>query len=68
MCTFSLQYCVGKSCKTHQSLYDYRDTANEIQQIIFTGESKNSDWENEVGYPAEEFIDDCFVDIQERIM
>ena len=51
-----------------QSLYDYRDTAYEIQQIIFTGESKNSDWENEVGYPAEEFIDDCFVDIQERIM
>ncbi|EGO5109515.1 helix-turn-helix domain-containing protein [Enterococcus faecalis] len=46
----------------------YPEVVNEIREEFFTGEFKNPDWENEVGYPMEEFIDDCFADILPKIM
>ncbi|OTP23593.1 hypothetical protein A5800_001448 [Enterococcus sp. 5B7_DIV0075] len=39
-----------------------------IKEEFYTGEFKNPAWENEVGYPEEEFIDDCFADILPEIM
>ncbi|MDT2470567.1 MAG: helix-turn-helix transcriptional regulator [Enterococcus faecium] len=46
----------------------YPEVVNEIREEFFTGEFKNPGWENEVGYPMEEFIDDCFADILPKIM
>lgn len=46
----------------------YPEVAKEIKEEFFTGDFKNPGWENEVGYPEEEFIDDCFADILPGIM
>lgn len=46
----------------------YPEVVNEIREEFFTGEFKNPGWENEVGYPMEEFIDDRFADILPKIM
>lgn len=46
----------------------YPAVVNQIKEEFFTGDFKNSDWENEVGYPTEEFIDDYFADILPDIM
>lgn len=46
----------------------YPEVVNEIREEFFTGDFKNPGWENEVGYPMEEFIDDCFADILPKIM
>ncbi|WP_373180599.1 helix-turn-helix domain-containing protein [Enterococcus durans] len=46
----------------------YPEVVNEIREEFFTGDFKNPGWENEVGYPMEEFIDDCFADIFPKIM
>lgn len=46
----------------------YPEVVNQIKEEFFTGDFKNPGWENEVGYPEEEFIDDCFADILPRIM
>lgn len=46
----------------------YPEVVNEIREEFFTGDFKNPGWENEVGYPIEEFIDDCFADILPKIM
>lgn len=39
-----------------------------IKQEFYAGDFKNPGWENEVGYPVEEFSDDCFADILPEIM
>lgn len=46
----------------------YPEVVDEIREEFFTGNFKNPGWENEVGYPMEEFIDDCFADILPKIM
>lgn len=46
----------------------YPEVVNQIKEEFFTGNFKNSGWENEVGYPMEEFIDDYFADILPEIM
>ncbi|MDV4535725.1 helix-turn-helix domain-containing protein [Enterococcus faecium] len=46
----------------------YPEVVNKIREEFFTGDFKNPGWENEVGYPMEEFIDDCFADILPKIM
>lgn len=46
----------------------YPEVVKEIKEDFFTGDFKNPGWENEVGYPMEEFIDDCFADILSEIM
>lgn len=47
---------------------EYPEVVNQIKEEFFTGDFKNPGWENEVGYPMEEFIDDYFADIQPEIM
>jgi transcriptional regulator with XRE-family HTH domain len=47
---------------------DYPDVIREIKNEFFNGEFKNPEWENEVGYPEEEFIDDFFADILPSIL
>ncbi|OQO83019.1 transcriptional regulator [Enterococcus casseliflavus] len=46
----------------------YPEVVKEIKEEFFTGDFKNPGWENEVGYPVEEFIDDCFADFSPSIL
>ncbi|TQB58578.1 helix-turn-helix transcriptional regulator [Enterococcus faecalis] len=46
----------------------YPEVISQIKEEFFSGDFKNPGWENEVGYPVEEFIDDCFADILPDIM
>lgn len=46
----------------------YPEVVNQIKEEFFTGDFKNPGWENEVGYPMEEFIDDYFADILPSIL
>ncbi|MFC4772279.1 helix-turn-helix domain-containing protein [Enterococcus hermanniensis] len=46
----------------------YPEVVNQIKEEFFTGDFKNPGWENEIGYPGEEFIDDYFEDILPEIM
>lgn len=46
----------------------YPKVVNQIKEEFFTSDFKNPGWENEVGYPMEEFIDDYFADILPEIM
>ncbi len=39
-----------------------------IKEEFYTGEFKNPAWENEVGYPCEEFIDDYFYELQQDVI
>jgi hypothetical protein len=47
---------------------EYPDVVKQIKEEFFTGDFKNPGWENEVGYPMEEFIDDCFADFSPSIL
>ncbi|BCA86828.1 transcriptional regulator [Enterococcus saigonensis] len=47
---------------------EYPDIVKQIKEEFFTGDFKNPGWENEVGYPMEEFIDDCFSDFSPSIL
>lgn len=47
---------------------EYPDMVKQIKEEFFTGDFKNPGWENEVGYPMEEFIDDCFADSSPSIL
>ncbi|MPM77173.1 hypothetical protein SDC9_124173 [bioreactor metagenome] len=40
----------------------------KIKEEFYTGEFKNPGWENEVGYPCEEFIDDYFYELQQEVI
>lgn len=44
------------------------EVVNQIKEEFFTGDFKNPGWENEVGYPMEEFIDDYFSDILPSVL
>lgn len=39
-----------------------------IKEEFYTGEFKNPAWENEVGYPCEEFMDDYFYELQQEVI
>ncbi len=39
-----------------------------IKEVFYTGEFKNPAWENEVGYPCEEFMDDYFYELQQEVI
>lgn len=47
---------------------EYPDMVKQIKEEFFTGDFKNPGWENEVSYPMEEFIDDCFVNFSPSIL
>ncbi|OJG83684.1 transcriptional regulator [Enterococcus ratti] len=49
-------------------LESHPEVVEQIKKIFLTGEYKNSGWENEVGYPKEEFIDDCFTEIRNNLL
>ncbi len=49
-------------------LSDYPNIASEIKEDFLTGDFKNPGWENEFGYPVEEFLDDCFAGIYHEKM
>lgn len=49
-------------------LEDYPNIPQEIKQIFFSNEFKNIGWENDFGYPCEDFIDDCFLEIKNTII
>ncbi|MCC4045643.1 helix-turn-helix domain-containing protein [Enterococcus gallinarum] len=49
-------------------LKEHPEVPNEIKQEFLTGEFKNLGWENEVGYPVEEFIDDCYAEIHIKLL
>ena len=51
-----------------QLVTDYPEIVEKIKQAFYTGNFKNPGWENEVGYPAEEFIQDCFAEYSDEIM
>ncbi|MGF1919303.1 helix-turn-helix domain-containing protein [Enterococcus faecalis] len=49
-------------------LKDHPEVVSQIKKIFLTDEYKNIGWENEVGYPEEEFIDDCFAEIRNNLL
>lgn len=51
-----------------QMVKDYPEIIARIKQDFYTGDFKNPGWENEVGYPNEEFIQDCFAEYSSEIM
>jgi len=44
------------------------EVVKAIKEEFYTGEFKNPAWENEVGYPKEEFIDNYFADLSPSIL
>lgn len=57
------------SLKGEQKLLeDHPEVVAKLKEIFLTDEFKNIGWENEVGYPEEEFIDDCYYEIKDEIM
>ncbi|HFZ4617921.1 TPA: helix-turn-helix domain-containing protein [Enterococcus faecalis] len=49
-------------------LKDHPEVVSQIKEIFLTDEYKNIGWENEVGYPEEVFIDDCFAEIRNNLL
>lgn len=47
---------------------DHPEIVEKIKNEFFTGSFKNPGWENEVGYPVEEFIDDYFTELESEIL
>ncbi|WP_223159207.1 helix-turn-helix domain-containing protein [Listeria monocytogenes] len=47
---------------------EHPEIVENILQEFYTGDFKNKGWENEVGYPAEAFIQDCFAEYADGIM
>ncbi|HFC9198466.1 helix-turn-helix domain-containing protein [Enterococcus faecium] len=47
---------------------EHPEVVKEIKEEFYTGEFKNPGWENEVGYPCEEFIDDYFYELQQEVI
>lgn len=47
---------------------EHPEVVKAIKEEFYTDEFKNSDWENEVGYPCEEFIDDYFYELQQGVI
>lgn len=49
-------------------LKDHPDVPLKIKDDFLTGEFKNIGWENDFGYPVEEFIDDCYAEIHHQLL
>lgn len=49
-------------------LNDHPDVPLKIKDDFFTGESKNSRWENDFGYLVEKFIDNCYAKIRRQVL
>jgi len=47
---------------------EHPEVVKAIKEEFYTGEFKNPAWENEVGYPCEEFIDDYFYELQQDVI
>lgn len=51
-----------------QLMNSHPEIIKKIKQEFYTGDFKNPGWRNEVGYPSDEFIQDCFMDYSVEIM
>ena len=47
---------------------EHPEVVKAIKEEFYTGKFKNSAWENEVGYPCEEFMDDYFYELQQEVI
>ncbi|EMF0319052.1 TPA: helix-turn-helix transcriptional regulator [Enterococcus faecium] len=47
---------------------EHPNIVKAIKEEFYTGEFKNPAWENEVGYPCEEFMDDYFYELQQEVI
>ncbi|ASZ08583.1 helix-turn-helix domain-containing protein [Enterococcus thailandicus] len=47
---------------------EHPEVVQAIKEEFYTGEFKNPAWENEVGYPCEEFMDDYFYELQQEVI
>lgn len=47
---------------------EHPEVVQKIKEEFYTWEFKIPDWENEVGYPCEEFIDDYFYEFQQDVI
>lgn len=47
---------------------EHPEVVKAIKEEFYTGEFKNPAWENEVGYPCEEFMDDYFYELQREVI
>lgn len=47
---------------------EHPNVVKAIKEEFYTGEFKNAAWENEVGYPCEEFMDDYFYELQQEVI
>ncbi|TXV38834.1 XRE family transcriptional regulator [Enterococcus sp. T0101B.F-10] len=47
---------------------EHPEVVTAIKEEFYTGEFKNPAWENEVGYPCEEFMDDYFYELQQEVI
>lgn len=47
---------------------EHPEVVKAIKEEFYTGEFKNPAWENEIGYPMEEFIDDYFYELQQEVI
>ena len=54
--------------KNPKLLKDHPNIPQEIKQTFFSSEFRNIGWENDFGYPCEDFIDDCFHEIEYKII
>ncbi|WP_303754212.1 helix-turn-helix domain-containing protein [Enterococcus sp. S86.2] len=47
---------------------EHPEVVKAIKEEFYTGKFKNPAWENEVGYPCEEFMDDYFYELQQEVI
>ncbi|MDV7710754.1 helix-turn-helix domain-containing protein [Enterococcus faecium] len=47
---------------------EHPEVVKAIKEEFYTGEFKNPTWENKVGYPCEEFMDDYFYELQQEVI
>lgn len=47
---------------------EHPEVVKAIKEEFYTGEFKNPAWENQVGYPCEEFMDDYFYELQQEVI
>jgi len=47
---------------------EHPEVVKAIKEEFYNGEFKNPAWENEVGYPCEEFMDDYFYELQQEVI
>ena len=47
---------------------EHPEVVKAIKEEFYTGEFKNPTWENKVGYPCEEFMDDYLYELQQEVI